>query len=80
MIKELFVQYDDKDKFQPNFPNMVLIITQETFDASVKENIDDLGMQPEEALQETIIQFEKQVSKYIWVICMFLNYLCFVGC
>lgn len=40
---------------------MVLVITQETFDNAVKENIDDLGMEPQEAVQEAVIQFEKQV-------------------
>lgn len=44
------------------FPNMVLVITQETFDNAVQENIDDLGMEPQEAVQEAIIQFEKQVN------------------
>lgn len=40
---------------------MVLVITQETFDNAVKENIDDLGLEPEEAVQEAVVQFEKQV-------------------
>lgn len=40
---------------------MVLVITQETFDNAVKENIEDLGMEPEEALQEAVTQFETQV-------------------
>lgn len=41
---------------------MVLVITQDTFDNAVKENIEDLGMEPEIAVQEAVIQFEKQVS------------------
>lgn len=44
---------------------MVLVITQETFDNAVKENIEDLGMEPEEALQEAVTQFEKQVCVYL---------------
>lgn len=41
---------------------MVLIITQETFDNAVKENIEDLGLEAEEAVLEAIVQFQKQVS------------------
>lgn len=40
---------------------MVLKITQETFDNAVMENIEDLGMEPEEAVQEAVVQFGKQV-------------------
>lgn len=43
-------------------PNMAKVISQETFNTAVKENVDDLGMDPEEAVQEAIVQFEKQVS------------------
>ncbi|XP_036410639.1 armadillo repeat-containing protein 6 [Megalops cyprinoides] len=35
-------------------------ITQETFDAVVKENIDEFEMEPDEALNEAIQQFESQ--------------------
>jgi hypothetical protein len=35
-------------------------ISQETFDEVVKENVDDLGMEPEEALADAIQQFESQ--------------------
>lgn len=40
---------------------MVLKITQETFDNAVTQNIEDLEMEPEEAVQEAVVQFEKQV-------------------
>ena len=35
-------------------------ITQETFDEAVRENIEDLEMEPEEALEDAITQFETQ--------------------
>ena len=37
-------------------------ISQETFDAAVKENIDDFGLSVEEAIQDTIKEFQLQVS------------------
>ena len=37
-----------------------LSISQETFDEAVKENIEDLEMDPEEALAEASEQFQKQ--------------------
>ncbi|XP_072379419.1 armadillo repeat-containing protein 6 homolog [Diabrotica undecimpunctata] len=39
---------------------MVLVISQETFDDAVRENIEDLGLSPEEALREAVTQFESQ--------------------
>lgn len=39
---------------------MVLVISQETFNEAVNENINDLGMSPEEAVEEAIKQFEAQ--------------------
>ena len=39
---------------------MVKVITQETFDAVVKENIDEFGMEMAEAVQDAKEQFEKQ--------------------
>ncbi|XP_060536348.1 armadillo repeat-containing protein 6 homolog [Cylas formicarius] len=39
---------------------MVLEISQETFDAAVKENIELLGLTQEEAVDETVKQFEAQ--------------------
>lgn len=42
------------------------VISQETFDDVVKENIIEFSMDPEEAKQETIKQFEAQVS--IWML------------
>lgn len=40
---------------------MVLVITQETFDDAVKENIKEFDMNPEEAVKEAIEQFTAQV-------------------
>ena len=40
---------------------MVRVITQETFNEVVRENI-ELEMSPEEALRDAIEQFEAQVS------------------
>jgi hypothetical protein len=39
---------------------MVLTITQQTFDEAVQENINDLGMSPEEAVTEAVAQFKAQ--------------------
>nr|CAD7409337.1 unnamed protein product [Timema cristinae] len=39
---------------------MVRVITQETFDDVVKENIEEFDMSPEEALQDAVQQFEAQ--------------------
>ena len=44
---------------------MVRVITQETFDAVVKENIDEFGLEKEEAIKEAIAQFESQVLMLI---------------
>lgn len=40
---------------------MVRVISQETFDAVVKENIEEFGLEREEAIMEAIAQFESQV-------------------
>ena len=40
---------------------MVRVISQETFDAVVKENMDDFGLEREEAVKEAMSQFESQV-------------------
>lgn len=37
-------------------------ITQETFDAAVRENMDEFEMDPDEALREAVEQFESQGS------------------
>ena len=37
-------------------------ISQETFDAAVKENMDDFGLSAEEAVRDTIKEFELQAS------------------
>lgn len=39
---------------------MVRVITQETYDEVVKENIDEFDMAPDEAIKEAIAQFEAQ--------------------
>ncbi|KAL0810729.1 hypothetical protein ABMA28_010051 [Loxostege sticticalis] len=39
---------------------MVRVITQETYDEVVKENIDEFEMTPEEAIKEAVAQFEAQ--------------------
>ena len=39
-------------------------ISQETFDAAVKENMDDFGVSIEEAIQDTIKEFELQEKLY----------------
>ena len=39
---------------------MVKVITQETFDAVVKENVDEFGMDIAEAVKDAREQFEKQ--------------------
>ena len=41
---------------------MVKVISQETFDAVVKENIEEFGLDPEEATKEAVCQFESQVG------------------
>ena len=43
---------------------MVRVITQETFDAVVKENIEDLDMTPEDAIKDAKEQFEAQVHNF----------------
>lgn len=35
-------------------------ITQETFDAAVRENLEEFGLEPADALQEAVEQFESQ--------------------
>ena len=40
---------------------MVRVISQETFDSVVKENMDEFGLEKEEAIKEAISQFESQV-------------------
>lgn len=41
---------------------MVRVISQETYDEVVKENIEELCMSPEEAIQEAVEQFTAQVN------------------
>lgn len=40
---------------------MVKVITQETFDAVVKENVEEFGLELEEARKDAIQQFTAQV-------------------
>jgi hypothetical protein len=40
---------------------MVRVISQETFDEVVKENIEEFYMTPEEAVKDAVRQFEAQV-------------------
>ena len=44
-----------------NQGKMVRVISQETFDSVVKENMDEFGLEKEEAIKEAISQFESQV-------------------
>ncbi|KAJ8935961.1 hypothetical protein NQ314_012553 [Rhamnusium bicolor] len=39
---------------------MTLVISQETFNDAVRENIENLELSPEDAIRETVIQFESQ--------------------
>jgi hypothetical protein len=41
---------------------MVRVISQETFDSVVKENIEEFDLSPEDAIQEAIEQFKSQVK------------------
>lgn len=41
---------------------MVRVIKQETYDEVVKENIEELEMSPEDAIEDAIKQFEAQVN------------------
>ena len=43
---------------------MVKVVSQETFDAVVQENIEDFEMSKEEAIKDAISQFESQVWLY----------------
>lgn len=45
---------------------MAKVISQETFDDVVKENIVDFSMSPDEAKEETIKQFEAQVYSLVF--------------
>ena len=42
---------------------MVRVISQETFDGAVAENMDEFGMDREEAIKEAKEQFESQVRQ-----------------
>ena len=45
---------------------MVRVISQETFDAVVKENMEEFEMSREEAIKEAIEQFQTQVKRYLF--------------
>lgn len=40
---------------------MVRVISQETFEATVRENMNDFDMSQDEAIQDTVEQFKAQV-------------------
>ena len=40
----------------------VRVISQETFDEIVKENMDEFGLEKDEAIKEAIKEFESQVN------------------
>ena len=40
-------------------------ITQETFDAAVRENMEEFEMEPNEALKEAVEQFESQGKRQV---------------
>lgn len=46
---------------------MVRVITQETYDEVVKENIEEFDMSPEDAVQEAVAQFQAQVCIKIFL-------------
>ena len=53
---------------------MVRVITQDTFDDVVKENMEEFEMTREEAVKEAKEQFESQVNKVTTVIRVSTNY------
>lgn len=52
---------------------MVRVITQETYDEVVKENIEEFDMSPEEAIKEAVAQFEAQVSFFLPYFFLYLS-------
>lgn len=48
---------------------MVRVITQETYDEVVNENLEQFSMTPKEAIEDAVKQFEAQVLQFV--------YLCF---
>ena len=52
---------------------MVKVISQETFDAVVKENVEEFGLELEEARKDAIQQFKAQVF-FLMIICL-MNFL-----
>lgn len=56
---------------------MVKVISQETFDAVVKENVEEFGLDLEEARKDAIQQFKAQVSIlfYVFLFTLFKLYL-----
>ena len=47
---------------------MVRVISQETYDETVKENIAEFSMTPEEAIQDAIEQFNAQLNKNFLIV------------
>ncbi len=44
---------------------MVRVISQETFDAVVRENVEELGMDRKEATKDAVEQFKAQVGGWV---------------
>lgn len=62
---------------------MTLQITQETFDNTVRENVDEFEMSLEEAIKETIEQFKTQVNYFFTLSntkCQSSNLQMILGC
>lgn len=45
---------------------MVRVISQETYDEVVNENMEQFSMTPEEAIEDAVKQFEAQVLKFVY--------------
>lgn len=46
---------------------MVRVISQETYDEVVNENIEQFSMSPEEAIEDAVKQFEAQVLQFLYL-------------
>ena len=56
---------------------MDLAVTQEMFDKTVLENIEEFEMTTEEAIKETVEQFKVQVSTFIFI-CVVYSFFCYI--
>lgn len=64
---------------------MSRLITQQTFDDAVKENIEEFSMSTTEAVESAIQEFESQVIPYLITVsrllyCLFMRKLFSSGC